>query len=1656
MNIVKIYTRLLICSIFLLSYSFSLSSYAQNCGAMVCNDNIQLSLGVECELVIEPDMVLEGPNASESYEILLYDEDGEYIGNAVSAAQVNTTLKYKVQNNCGNSCWGTIGLEFNILPVLESPCQFVAGDEDVVKAKLSSSNLKESITITSSDDCQKVINVMGNSSLKYNGGSPAVPVWEKSDVLVEINNSAGTTIYSQTYPTGAFSDIVTIPNSGTYTLEISSVVSQASGDITLMGAVPNCNIGCVSWCGGGYPEIFLTPEMAQQQIDDGCGATLVGEVNIQESTVGDLCDDDGVLHVITYSAVVTMHGMTQKVILLTQAFREEKVDIGPAGLAEIKFPEQTLLDCDIEDIDPFLVVGSPAYIAAATGDHSLAYPSYVDKHTFVPDTIVVDSIVHYSEIAGYRDTMIIQSLDLDGDGIFKNEWILITVVDKIVRDSIIPDTIIGPGFSNPLIPIIPGEMFCNLLTSFDDIEFNACAGGKKIFRSWTIIDWCSAGVQLTGSQIIEITDQKAPEVENLDDVIVSIDPWSCSATLRLPEIDYTDNCASEVEVSWRTTEGTVADGYITNLWENQGPITVTAIVKDECGNAAETSFSVAVVDEVAPVMICKSNINVTLTYSQNDPGSGTAKIFAESFDSGSHDAGCGDVTLEVARMSGCCGLECGDGEVICLERDKWGDCIEEGVKPAVDDYGSFVKFCCEDAGQIIQVILVATDDAGNKNLCMVNVTVVDKATPTLVCDDVEIDCTDGSAEDVRPQIIGIACDTDYELKLADESTVGGNCGDGKIIKEWYLDIDKSGDLSEGDSYCKQTLIIGDTAGFDPFTIKWPKHFNGRIESGVNLECNPNTDEAKLFIDHDVVMGEVVDCVPDFDIDESKPVWCGSDCGLVGYSVETDTIRSSDACLTLIYRWSVVDWCTFNPNREKDDEDLIDKYVAVEDWAQGVCTDCPDNAVYNDPVYFKYEEVQRDGHYTFNQIIKISDKTAPEIDAPDTAIVNTSGGATSKNDQTPCVGSDIITASAIDFCGANLTSSEDLRWIVSIYKNDVLVSRQNAFGPEANINSEEGSPGDIHEVRWIVKDGCGNESSATTLVSFTDKKAPSPLCVAGLTTAFMESGSVEVWAKDFSLGSFDNCTADEDLFYTVVREGQEPIEFGESGFENQANITFNCASLESFVSIDVYIWDASGNRDYCTVGLLLADNNNSCDENGNGACRDESLVDPNGVCPAEVDPVCGCDDVTYDNACLAMINGIIKFTNGPCETGSSFVDIGGHVQTANGEAVDETEITLNTNLPEYPAEIMNDDRGAYMFENVATGNNYKISAQKSDTYLNGVSTLDLVMIQKHILDISSFTNPYQVIAADANQSESVSASDLVRITNMILGKYDIDAQVTDAWKFIDANQTFADNRFPWPVVEDINVLDVYADKMAEDFIAIKIGDVSGDVKLNQFSRTENRSSESLSLSVIDQVVSKGDVVKIPVSSSHFQEMYGMQMSLSHAGLRLISIESEGIVIDETNYIEADGELSFLWYDAIANSVEGKLFTLVMEAEEELILSDRLSLSSQVNAEAYAGEDLRLMDIRLDIRDGSESYIIHESRPNPMTDMSTVDIQIGTSGDYEFSITDISGRVIYQLKEYYEVGNYEKILDRSMITDTGIYYYQLSNGVMVQTQKLIVID
>jgi thiol-disulfide isomerase/thioredoxin len=107
------------------------------------------------------------------------------------------------------------------------------------------------------------------------------------------------------------------------------------------------------------------------------------------------------------------------------------------------------------------------------------------------------------------------------------------------------------------------------------------------------------------------------------------------------------------------------------------------------------------------------------------------------------------------------------------------------------------------------------------------------------------------------------------------------------------------------------------------------------------------------------------------------------------------------------------------------------------------------------------------------------------------------------------------------------------------------------------------------------------------------------------------------------------------------------------------------------------------------------------------------------------------------------------------------------------------------------------------------------------YLAGVSTIDLVLIQKHIQGVSKFADYKHLIAADVDQSGDVNVLDLLDLRKLILGLYD-KLPASPSVQFVYKN--------PNNLVKTLNAPITYSDLKAFktlnfDLEVIKIGDVN---------------------------------------------------------------------------------------------------------------------------------------------------------------------------------------------------------------------------------------
>jgi hypothetical protein len=83
-------------------------------------------------------------------------------------------------------------------------------------------------------------------------------------------------------------------------------------------------------------------------------------------------------------------------------------------------------------------------------------------------------------------------------------------------------------------------------------------------------------------------------------------------------------------------------------------------------------------------------------------------------------------------------------------------------------------------------------------------------------------------------------------------------------------------------------------------------------------------------------------------------------------------------------------------------------------------------------------------------------------------------------------------------------------------------------------------------------------------------------------------------------------------------------------------------------------------------------------------------------------------------------------------------------------VEEGNVKLAGSHPVFPPLSLfqlSDQLGAYQFSNaIPLAGNYTVTPEKDDNPLNGVTTLDLALISKHILGIENLNSPYKIIAA----------------------------------------------------------------------------------------------------------------------------------------------------------------------------------------------------------------------------------------------------------------------------------------------------------------------
>jgi len=410
-------------------------------------------------------------------------------------------------------------------------------------------------------------------------------------------------------------------------------------------------------------------------------------------------------------------------------------------------------------------------------------------------------------------------------------------------------------------------------------------------------------------------------------------------------------------------------------------------------------------------------------------------------------------------------------------------------------------------------------------------------------------------------------------------------------------------------------------------------------------------------------------------------------------------------------------------------------------------------------------------------------------------------------------------------------------------------------------------------------------------------------------------------------------------------------------------------------------------------------------------------------------------------------------------------VGGTIATEEEAPVSGVSVELEeTNAFESVFESSNNE-GYYQMQGNYENGDYKITGMKDDLYSNGVSTLDLVIIQKHLLGILPLTSPYKILAADADNNNSVSANDLFQLRKLILGVQD-ELPASEAWNFVSEDYVFTSPQNPWlganeDKMYNIELRNLNSDEMHNDFVAIKIGDVNGSV--SQFINGETVEGRSMvQLFAENQNFKAQESVLIPVFASDFNQIAGMQFTIDFDAetFEYVTVLPGSIELNAQHVaLIENGKLNLSWNQANGISVakEDALFTIELRAKTNGQLMNQITLNStKLNAEVYT-DALETMKVGFDIRTKENNgFVLYQNTPNPFENETAIVFELPNSGSATLTVYDLTGKVLKTISgEFVKGMNSVNMSKDDLQASGGVLYYQLETDNDTAVRKMIML-
>ncbi|MEM7574123.1 MAG: HYR domain-containing protein [Bacteroidota bacterium] len=1162
--------------------------------------------------------------------------------------------------------------------------------------------------------------------------------------------------------------------------------------------------------------------------------------------------------------------------------------------------------------------------------------------------------------------------------------------------------------------------FCSASFLYTDEVYDICAGSFEILRTWKVRNTCLPVIPGVNPaehiQVIRVLDQENPVISCPEDETISTGPFDCEGVYLIPPPDVEEGC-SDFTYTVVVSGGTLTqleDGTYALSELEVGTVSIRYEVEDECGRFGECTYQLTITDQVSATAICENGLNISLD------GNGYASVGAEDIDGGSDDL-CGSVTLEIRRAYHFDPVSCAPLDNSYFS--EWGETVDVN--------------CC-DLDSLVTMELRVTDEENNSSVCWTNVLIEDKIAPLcLPPNPVQISCLDLESElpdnltDAfanNPEATGALLDV-----LFGSATAIDNCG-GATITQSVIDTRNS---------CGAGLIL--------------RSFVATDEQGFVSDA-PCTQDITVLPVHDYTITFPADessdeCIePDYDgliIDNLG-------CGLFTTNVAIDTFEATaDECYKLRVTYEIINWCEYASEedpyiipRDADNDDFLEEATwlhvlprslnTINDDIAWLDTDAnrsngflatldlhetPAGLVFGATTE-PYGTDEARGAFLYRQYIKVYDDVPPVLTVTNPApFEDTDGdcvepveiGFTVSDD---CVTPDDYSATAeldaffADQDGDDLLTLADF---VPTFEPSLQPNVINNLDGTFTINFDSQLPLGRHAIRVRAEDGCGNTTIGLIIFEIIDVKAPTPVCINGLTATLMPDGNgggmAAVWASEYVASTVEDCN--EPVEFAIYRSSTAAAADFAGPMVGDTGLVLTCDDL-GLLPVRIYAIDGVGNADYCETTLLVqAFQESVCDGGGGG-------------------------------------------------------NIFGSIATPGDEPLAGVELSITDGNDQENTSISNAE-GIYTFAGLNLGEDYTIdpNLEADVNVASAVTTYDILLISRHILDVAQLENPYQHVLADVNLDGDINVLDLVHIRLVIMGQQ-TSYPNGPSWRFVDANYDFSSDPADWlnePFTEIYNVNNLNGDVLDANFIALEMGNVSEGILAGNASEDDARSTAALTTTNVDLLA--GNTYEVAFTA---KELYGFQGTLElAAGLELVDIYYGQLTAQNVNLDRiAEGLIAISYDDATASLADfdsssdlAPLFSLEVRATRNAELSEVLTMTDRITvAEAYplTGGVANLglaFNSQDDLQSASELFSLEQNRPNPFRTTTQIAFNLPEAGTATLLIQDAIGRTIL-VREIDGAAGYNQLnLPASDLNGAkGVLMYTLTMGDHTATRRMII--